>query len=111
MDTNNNITIPHSITDNMPENKTVFTISGIISLISCLASIFGFNQISVAYKIIICLSIICLVLLFNVIFLYVKEREHYYQVCYNIAMSNAVLKQSEELKLENEKLKSKIMYV
>lgn len=107
----NDITIPQSITENMPENKTIFTISSIISIITCLISIFGLNQISFTYRIIICLSVICFVLLFNVIFLYIKEREHYYQVCYNIALCKAFNKKMNEIKAENENLKSKIHYV
>lgn len=108
---NNDITVPHAITENMPENKTIFTISSIISVISCLISIFALNQISFTYRIIFCLAVFCLILFFNVIFLYVKEREHYYQVCYNIAMCESVNKKMNELKAENEKLKSSIHYV
>lgn len=107
-DFNNDIGVPYSITENMPENKTIFTISSLISIITCLISIFGLNKILLTYRIIICLSIVCLVLFFNVIFLFIKEREHYYQLCYNITLSKSVIRQMNEIKTENNKLKSNI---
>jgi len=108
---NSSITVPHPITENMPETKHFFTASGIISLISCLIAIFGLNQLPITYRVIICLSIICLILLINVIFLFIKEREIYYQVCYNIAICKTLTDRVNEVKAENEKLKNSIHIV
>ena len=108
---NNDISIQHNITDHMPENRTVFTVSSIVSVISCLVTIFGLNQLPFAYRIIICLSAICLISLFNIVFLYIKEREHYYQICYNVALCEALTIKMNAIKAENEKLKADIHYV
>lgn len=86
-----------------PSNKTILLTSILSMLIPSIISVLTLKDLSIYIKIIICLSICCVVLLFDSIFYFVKEREYYYLVCYlenNVDLLQTHIKQIED-KLSN----------
>ena len=65
-----------------PSNITVLLTSIFSIIIPSAVSIITFDELNIYLKIIICLSITCLVLFADAVFYFIKDREHYYTVCY-----------------------------
>lgn len=84
-------------------NKSVFLISIFSVIIPSVISILTFNDVDIKLKITICLGISCIVLLCDVIYFYIKEREYYYVVCYlenniNLLQHNIEMLETKYLK-------------
>ena len=80
MNINNQSSIPNI--KKFPSNKVVLFTSLCSIIIPSTLAILGLNNIDTMIKIIICLAFTCVVLLVDVCFYFVKEREYYYAVCY-----------------------------
>ena len=93
---NNNQQNP--IIKKFPSNKTVLLTSLLSVLIPSAISVLAFKDFSIYLRIIICLSIACLVLFIDAVYYFIKEREYYYIVCYlenNINLLQSHIKQIE----------------
>ena len=64
------------------KNSTLFLASIIVEFLGIFVTIFNFKDLSYEVKIIISLSITCIVLFTNVILLYIKDRENYFKSIY-----------------------------
>ena len=93
-----NITQQSPIVKKFPSNKAILLTSLLSVIIPSAISILTLKDFSIYIRIIICLSIACLVLFVDAIFYFIKEREYYYAVCYlenNIDLLQSHIKQIE----------------
>lgn len=72
----------NSVITKFPSNFAVLITSIFSIIIPSVVSIITFDELNIYLKVIICLSITCFVLFADTVFYFVKEREHYYTVCY-----------------------------
>lgn len=68
------------------------------SIISAIIIFLGFNDIELKIKIIIILSIICLILLVNLIALYIRDCQNYFVVCFQNSKIKEIEKKVENIK-------------
>ncbi len=81
-----------------PSNKAILLTSLMSAALPSIISILALKDLSICIRVIICLSICCLVLFVDTIFYFIKEREYYYTACYlenNIDLLQAHIKQIE----------------